>query len=1022
MNRPLRTGFQGNLTAFLLVCTVCGTGISASAADWPTWRYDAGRTAASPQELAAELHLQWIRHLPPPKPAWPKYPRLCFDGCYEPVVLGKTMFVPSMVTDSVTALDTATGERRWIFYTDGPVRLAPLAFDGKVCFVSDDGHLYCLDAAEGKLLWKVRGLPAGRKDRKVLGNDRMISLWPARGGPVLADGTIYFAAGVWPFEGVYVHAVDAKSGKLIWSNGEIADIELGLVDHGMRQDTGLSPQGYLAMIGGKLIVPSGRALPGVLDPKTGKLQPYVTGWGGRDDLQKGCWYVSGNGKYFFQSGDVYDAATHQRMQIDPANAKELGDFRDPIFTHQALYFSRPVNQQVGYRPVGTGHEGIVAWDLTQPPEITTRQDSQGKKWTVTNFKELWSLRSELKVHLKAGGRLYGGAEGVVAAVELPDPDGPPKTSWKAEVDGTPARMLAADDKLFVITREGAVYAFGPEKVQRRIHEIRLPTPVPGTGDPVRMAAAALKCTEANEGYCLVLGAGAETLVKDLIGQSRFHVIVVEPDAEKAAELRRTLDEAGLYGQRVAVLPGDLPSLRLPPYFADLIISEAPPGDEKLVKNLFGLLRPYGGVACLGISESGRDELAGLIESARLPGAKVDRTDDFVLLTREGALSGSADWTHEDADAGSSLVSRDGLVKPPFGMLWFGGSIDMVFPEWDYTHSHPATALVAGGRIFFQVLPYLHARDIYTGRHLWTVTMPGAVANSRRNVPYAAAEDSVYFLSGRTCYRVDAATGSTLAKFDCPTEPEADGWREVRIWNDRLIATAGNVLVCLDRQNGETKWEYRAQDMLGAFAVGDEQVFCADVSMPSRRDDQTQLEGRLMALDAQSGKNLWHTEVKLTAAKQPPLRLVYCDANDVLLTVYGSISACAGKDGSSLWSGKNVEGGYQPILHRERLITQVGEVLDPLTGAPLPRLWDIQKRGCTRIIGGEHQVNIRHGQASYLDFASGRQTFFRGVRVGCTNSLIPAGGLINAPDFSHGCACNYPVFASCALMPVPQTDE
>ena len=33
-----------------------------------------------------------------------------FDAGYEPVVLGKTMFLPSMITESVTALDTATGE------------------------------------------------------------------------------------------------------------------------------------------------------------------------------------------------------------------------------------------------------------------------------------------------------------------------------------------------------------------------------------------------------------------------------------------------------------------------------------------------------------------------------------------------------------------------------------------------------------------------------------------------------------------------------------------------------------------------------------------------------------------------------------------------------------------------------------------------------------------------------------------------------------------------------------------------
>ena len=37
------------------------------------------------------------------------------------------------------------------------------------------------------------------------------------------------------------------------------------------------------------------------------------------------------------------------------------------------------------------------------------------------------------------------------------------------------------------------------------------------------------------------------------------------------------------------------------------------------------------------------------------------------------LPGSADWTHEHADASNTRVSRDQLVKAPLGLLWFGGS-------------------------------------------------------------------------------------------------------------------------------------------------------------------------------------------------------------------------------------------------------------------------------------------------------------------------------------------------------------
>src|SRR5205085_5429614 len=98
-----------------------------------------------------------------------------FDAAYEPVVLGKLLLVGSSRTDSVTALDTATGAEKWRYYAEGPVRFAPAAWEGRVYFACDDGHLYCLDAGTGRMLWKFRGGPS---DRRVLGNGRLISTWP----------------------------------------------------------------------------------------------------------------------------------------------------------------------------------------------------------------------------------------------------------------------------------------------------------------------------------------------------------------------------------------------------------------------------------------------------------------------------------------------------------------------------------------------------------------------------------------------------------------------------------------------------------------------------------------------------------------------------------------------------------------------------------------------------------------------------------------------------------------------------
>ncbi len=592
---------ESGMSKFFVVCLACvfmitgfGWVVEAAGAeenrgsDWPMWRYDAGRTAAGPDELPAELHLQWKRQLPRPRPAFPDEPRMRFDSSYEPIVMGKTMFVGSMVTDSVAAFDTDSGAEKWKFYTDGPVRFAPVGWKGNVYFGSDDGHLYCLNGVTGKLVWKFRGAPAGRQGRGVLGNQRLISRWPVRGGAVLAEGIVYFAAGVFPFEGIFVHALDAETGKAIWSNNDCGFIKDGTLDHvslddwwqdttrvdlriGQVRDGGLSPQGYLAIVGENVVVPSGYALAGFLDRKSGKLSPYASAWGGRTNLPKGCWYVAGTDKYFFQSGDMYDTATGKRLQIDPTqNFKELGRFREPVLTKEAIYYSQPVNTEAGkresYRPLEKGYDRIQAFGIANPGV----DETEDKPKTPT-LDELWSITSDLEVHIKAGSRLYAGGSGVVAAINIPDQGSEAKISWREQIAGTPSGMLAADGKLFVVTTEGSIYCFADKVVKPKTYELK-PSPAREVADGWGAKADhILEQSKQREGYCLALGLGTGRLVEELARRcDELHIVVVEPDAKKANTARRKLDEMGLYGTRIHILVGDLVSLQLPQYMASLV--------------------------------------------------------------------------------------------------------------------------------------------------------------------------------------------------------------------------------------------------------------------------------------------------------------------------------------------------------------------------------------------------------------------------------------------------------------------
>ncbi len=221
---------------------------------------------------APALYLHWVRAYPPLQPAWPDQPRLPFDVAYRPVVHGGMLFVASSRDDRVTALDAASGEERWHFAADGPIRFVPTLWDGWVYFVSDDGYLYCVDASEGRLRWEVPRRSFARARCWAMNG----SFRPGRrGAPVIAEekdgsATVYFAAGIWPFMGIFLHALDARSGAVRWSNDGDGSMYIKQ-PHQSDAFAGVAPQGTLALAGDKLLVPGGRSVPACYDRHTGRL-------------------------------------------------------------------------------------------------------------------------------------------------------------------------------------------------------------------------------------------------------------------------------------------------------------------------------------------------------------------------------------------------------------------------------------------------------------------------------------------------------------------------------------------------------------------------------------------------------------------------------------------------------------------------------------------------------------------------------------------------------------------------------
>ncbi len=374
--------------SFLLLVAFLGG--PAPGGDWPMWRYSSNRGAETPDAPPRELHLQWTRQLPALEPAWPTEPESQFDLGYEPVVMGKTMFIGSSRNDSVVALDTDTGTEKWRFYTDGPVRFAPVAWRGKVYVASDDGFLYCLDAESGQERWKFQGGPL---NRKCIGNERLISVWHVRGGAVLADGTIYFAAGTWPFMGVFIHALDAETGKVVWTNsGANAMYKSQYVSGGKPRPyfIGVTPQGYLVAAGDKLLVPCGRTKPACFDRRTGKFLYYHEG----DRNEAPTSFVVAMGKYFFCS-------YRWMFEIDTSQKISMLGF-PPVGNDERIYVTR--------------YGGIAGWDISSPPKVEEYKNPKGEKRTKRSFPKLnVSGGAANRVWIKAGNRLYASAKSTVLA-------------------------------------------------------------------------------------------------------------------------------------------------------------------------------------------------------------------------------------------------------------------------------------------------------------------------------------------------------------------------------------------------------------------------------------------------------------------------------------------------------------------------------------------------------------------------------------------------------------------------------
>ena len=932
--KSLPTGSLPGLARIALVASLLVASVGM-ASDWPTYRRDNQRSGVTPDVLTFPLQQNWaLRMAHAPKPAWEaprtvpvegilELGRVQFDDTYQPVIVGGTVFLSTSADHRVCAIDAATGKIRWQRFAEAPIRLAPVVWEGGVYVTADDGTAYCFDAATGKTRWQR--LLAPRVNR-LLGNARMVSRWPCRSGIMIEGGTAYAAVGIWPSEGVYIEALNPKTGKTIWRNDRL----------GETTETYVSPQGYLLATKDLLFVPQGRVSPAAFSRQTGKhlfVQRFGKNVGGTwallagDTLYTGteevmayntknrsrfAWFkgrqlVVTDGRHYTADGknlaamqtDAYgkpslarfslrDARTRDKRAVSLAKrgARTAKDKAKTQATKLAALdkelaaLAQDAPERVAKQAARDAQK--AASDALQAALGRANENLTGTNARMAETERRWVAAAAgmkagtgwetpctaAEAMIVVGDMLIAGGDGEVVAVRTTDG----KLTWQAKVEGKAKGLAASDGKLFVSTDKGLLYTFSGAGTAGPL------APEPVVALPAKPSTEAVGSWLARRaklgdrlGYAMVLGLEDGQLLTALAKNTKMTIYGVDPDAAKVTRLRQALAKAGFYGDRVCLNVAKLDDTRFPNFFADLVTSET-----ALTKGLAGLsideawriTRPCGGVLLLGSPD--QTKAVGVRQAAQDDRATVLQENGLWLEGTRGPLPGAGDWTHQYADPGNTTCGYDTRVKTPLRLLWYGepGPLGMIS-----RHQRAPAPLAAQGVLFVQCENWVEAYDAYNGVRLWRREFPKVV---RRTVSHdcsnlAADKDSFYVVHRNVCHQLAARTGETLATFAVP-KGLTDSWGWLARLDGLLLGSArnggrsANAVFAYDVASGKMLWTFKARNMLHpSLSAGDGKLFLVDDSVDLEKR-QDALRKRLRGLEPAYAEKL---------LKEAPVRTVIC---------------------------------------------------------------------------------------------------------------------------------------------------
>jgi len=168
--------------------------------EWPTYRHDGARSGVASTSVPATLKRAWNTKMS--------------GKLTSPVIAEGKVFVASVDTHTVHALDAASGKRLWHYTAGGRIDSPPTIYQGRVLFGSADGYVYCLSASDGILVWRFRAAPM---DQRLMSFEQVESVWPVHGSVLVQEGALYCVAGRSMFVdgGLHLWRLDPKTGRIM---------------------------------------------------------------------------------------------------------------------------------------------------------------------------------------------------------------------------------------------------------------------------------------------------------------------------------------------------------------------------------------------------------------------------------------------------------------------------------------------------------------------------------------------------------------------------------------------------------------------------------------------------------------------------------------------------------------------------------------------------------------------------------------------------------------------------------------